>query len=297
MKQISNKKLAYKVSIITIICNFLLMIFKFIAGILTHSIATISDAVHTGSDVLSTFVVMFGVKISNKKSDKNHEFGHERFECVAAIILSIMLCATGLSIGYVGINKIIIQNYGALTIGTLALVSAVISIVVKEAMYWYTIRAAKKINSSALSADAWHHRSDALSSVGSLVGVVGAMLGVPILDAIASIVICLFIVKASILIFVDAIRKMTDEACDEETENKIFNVIVKIDGVLKIDNLKTRKFGDKVFVEVDICANENLTLIDAHKIAENVEIETKNNFYFVKDCFVHVNPCKAKKET
>lgn len=121
------------------------------------------------------------------------------------------------------------------------------------------------------------------------------MLGVPILDAIASIVICLFIVKASISIFVDAIRKMTDEACDEETENKIFNVIVKIDGVLKIDNLKTRKFGDKVFVEVDICANENLTLVEAHKIAENVEIETKNNFYFVKDCFVHVNPCKAKK--
>lgn len=296
MQKYTNRQIAYKVSIISIISNFLLMVFKFVAGFLTHSIAMISDAVHTASDVFSTFIVMFGIKVANKKSDKKHQFGHERFECVAAIILAIMLCATGIGIGYVGISKIIFGNYEILSIGGVALAAAIISIIVKEGMYWYTIKAAKKINSSALKADAWHHRSDALSSVGSLIGIAGAMLGVPILDAISSLVICLFVIKAAISIFIDSISKMTDEACDEKTEKEIYNAIVNLNGVVKIDNLKTRKFGDKVYVEVDICANENLSLAKSHEIAENVEMETKNNFKFIKDCFVHVNPCKEETE-
>lgn len=289
-------KKAYTVSIISIIGNIVLMIFKLFAGLISNSISLISDAVHTASDVLSTFVVMFGIKIANKQSDTKHPFGHERFECVAAIILAIMLCATGVGIGYVGVNKIITSNFEVLSVGGLALSAAIFSIVVKEAMYWYGSIVANQINSGALRADAWHHRSDALSSIGSLVGVIGAMAGVPILDAIASIIICLFIVKAAISIFVDAIRKMTDEACDEQTQSEIFDLIINLDGVINIDSLKTRKFGDKVYVEVDICADETLPLKVSHKIAEDVEKTTKNKFKFVKDCFVHVNPCKINDE-
>ena len=219
MENLQLEKTAIKISIITIIINLILSVFKLLAGILGSSFALISDAVHSASDVFSTIIVIIGVKISAKKPDKNHPFGHERFECVAAILLAVVLFATGAGIGYSGVCSLIDGSYKNISIiGVLPLVAAIISIAVKEGMFWYTYLAAKKINSSALKADAWHHRSDALSSVGSLVGVVGAMCGVPVLDTIACIVICLFIFKAAIQIFIDAIKKMTDEACDEKTQ-------------------------------------------------------------------------------
>lgn len=285
-------KVAMKVSGVSIAVNLLLSLFKLLAGILAHSGAMISDAIHSASDVGSTFVVIVGVNLSSKKSDKEHQYGHERMECVSSIILSGLLLATGIGIGMNGIENIIKSTSGASIAipGTLALIAAVVSIVVKEWMFWYTRSAAKKINSGALMADAWHHRSDALSSIGAFVGILGARLGYPILDPIASIVICVMIAKASIDIFRDAIDKMVDHSCDAKTEESMKREILKVPGVRRVDLLKTRLFGSKMYVDIEIAADGNISLFDAHDIAENVHHTIENKFKDVKHCMVHVNP-------
>ena len=285
-------KVAMKVSGVSIAVNLLLSLFKLLAGIVAHSGAMISDAIHSASDVGSTFVVIVGVNLSSKKSDKEHQYGHERMECVSSIILSGLLLATGIGIGMNGIENIIKSTSGASIAipGTLALIAAVVSIVVKEWMFWYTRSAAKKINSGALMADAWHHRSDALSSIGAFVGIFGARLGYPILDPIASIVICVMIAKASIDIFRDAIDKMVDHSCDAKTEESMKREILKVPGVRRVDLLKTRLFGSKMYVDIEIAADGNISLFDAHDIAENVHHTIENKFKDVKHCMVHVNP-------
>ncbi len=297
MESTDVKKIAVKTSIVTIIVNFLLSAFKLVAGILGNSMAMISDAIHSASDVFSTLIVIIGVKIAAKAPDKNHQFGHERFECVAAIILAVVLCGTGIYIGYTGINNIVTGAYKSFEIPTyLALAAAIVSIVVKEGMFWYTIRAAKKCNSGALKADAWHHRSDALSSVGSLVGIVGAMFGVLILDSVASIVICLLILKAAVEIFIDAVKKMTDQACDEKTEGEIREFILSCEGVKGLDSLMTRLFGNRVYVIAEISCESEMPLRDAHAIAERVHTGIEQNFPQVKHVTVHVNPYGEKPE-
>lgn len=289
---LTENALAMKVSGVSIAVNLLLSVFKLIAGILAHSGAMISDAVHSASDVGSTFIVMIGVTLSGKKSDKEHQYGHERMECVSSIILSGLLLATGLGIGLGGVENIVKSSHGEAIVipGILALVAAVISIVVKEWMFWYTRGAAKKINSGALMADAWHHRSDAMSSVGAFVGIFGARMGFPILDPLASVVICLLIVKASVDIFRDAIDKMVDRSCDEKTEKEMRETILKVDGVKRIDLLQTRLFGSKMYVDIEIAADGAQTLDAAHEIAEKVHHAIEETFTEVKHCMVHVNP-------
>ena len=285
------ERLAMQVSINSIIVNLILSVGKLAAGILANSAAMISDAIHSASDVFSTFIVMAGVKISNKASDAEHQYGHERLECVAAIILAIVLALTGLGIGYAGLEKILHASADDLKIpGSLALAAAVISIIVKESMFWYTKKAALKINSGALMADAWHHRSDALSSVGSFIGILGARMGYPVLDPLASVVICLMIVYAAYEIFKDAIDKMIDRSCDEATINTMTALIEAQKGVDHIDVLQTRKFGNRIYVDVEVSADDNLTLLEAHTIAENIHKAIENNFADVKHCMVHVNP-------
>ena len=290
-KSINNKKIAYKVSLIAIVVNLVLSGFKLFAGIFAKSGAMVSDAIHSASDVFSTFIVMIGIKAANKQADKNHPYGHERIECVAAILLAIVLVATGIGIAVDGVKKISSGIDGTLaTPGMLALIAAVVSIVIKEGMFWYTKHYAKKINSGALMADAWHHRSDALSSIGSLVGVGGAMLGLPVLDPIASLVICVFVVKAAIDIAKDALNKMIDTACDEKVVDQMKKIILSVDGVLGIDDIKTRLFGDKIYIDVEICCDGNLTLYQSHDIAEKVHDLLEQTFDNVKHCTVHVNP-------
>ena len=188
-------------------------------------------------------------------------------------------------------TRIIDGSYKTAALPTyLALSAAIVSIVVKEIMFWYTIAAAKKTNSGALKADAWHHRSDALSSVGSLIGIVGAICHVPILDCIAAIVIALLILKAAIDIFIDAINKMTDKACDPKTENAIRDFAAACDGVKNVDSLMTRLFGNRIYVVLEIACEENLALKDAHAIAETVHDGIEQNFPLVKHVTVHVNP-------
>lgn len=291
MKKKTDKQIAMRVSSVSILGNVALSVIKLIAGIVANSGAMISDAVHSMSDVISTFVVIIGYNFSSKGSDKDHPYGHERLECIAALFLSAILFVTGAGIGLEGFNKILQGNYGNLVIpGAIALVAAVISIAFKEWMFWYTRHAAKKINSSSLMADAWHHRSDALSSVGSFIGIFGARLGFPILDPIASVIICLFILKAAFEIGRDAVDKLTDKACDDETINEMIKLIKAQSGVINIDEIKTRLFGNKIYVDVEISVDGNLTLNEAHDIAQNVHDAIESKFEHVKHCMVHVNP-------
>lgn len=290
-----EERIALKVSLYSILVNLFLAVAKAFAGILGHSAAMISDAIHSASDVFSTFIVIAGVKMSNKASDQEHPYGHERLECVAAIILAVMLTLVALGIGYSGIQKIVFTEAEALVVpGEMALWAAVISVVVKEAMFWYTRKAAKKINSGALMADAWHHRSDALSSVGSFLGILGARMGYPILDPLTSIIICCMILHASYEVFKDAINKMVDHSCDEETTQAIINLVEKLDGVEYLDSINTRMFGNRAYVDIEISVQDDLTLVKAHRIAEIIHIAVEMNFPIVKHCMVHVNPVSQR---
>lgn len=288
---VEMQKIANKVSFITIAGNLILSIFKLIAGIIGHSSAMISDAIHSASDVFSTIVVIIGIKLASKESDKEHPYGHERLECVAAIILAMVLFLTGYEIGKEALKNIIGGNYANLRMpGMLALVAAVISIVCKEAMYWYTRYYAQKIDSGALMADAWHHRSDAFSSVGALGGILGARIGFPIMDSIASLIIFIFIAKAAFEIFKDAMDKMVDRSCDESMEQEIRDCVMNNKRVLGIDLLYTRIFGNKIYVDVEIQVNGTYTLQEAHDIAEAVHDDIEQNFSKIKHIMVHVNP-------
>ena len=293
MEKNEFQKVANKVSIVTIIGNIILSVMKLLAGVIAHSNAMISDAIHSASDVFSTFIVMIGIKLSSKSADKEHPYGHERLECVAAIVLSIVLFITGLGIGSNALKAVTQRDYDHLQVpGILALIAAIVSIVSKEAMYWYTRYHAKRIDSSALMADAWHHRSDAFSSIGALVGIAGSRLGFPIMDSIASLVIFVFIVKAASDIFKDAIDKMVDHSCDEEMETQLRTCVMRNPNVHKIDVLRTRIFGNKIYVDVEIALDGSITLQDAHDVAEKVHNDIEKTFPKVKHIMVHVNPAK-----
>lgn len=291
------QKIANRVSLVTIIGNVLLALFKLLAGVIAHSNAMISDAIHSASDVFSTFVVLFGIKLASKESDKEHPYGHERLECVAAIILSMVLFITGLGIGIEAFKTIIYGHYETLQIpGVLALIAAISSILIKEAMFWYTKINAQKIDSSALMADAWHHRSDAFSSIGALIGIAGSRIGFPIMDSIASLVIFIFISKAAYDIFKDAIDKMVDHSCDDVTEKQIYECVMKNNQVISIDFLQTRIFGNKIYVDIEIKVDGSYTLRKAHHIAEEVHQDIEAHFPKIKHIMVHVNPTEEDRE-
>ena len=292
LQVISNReKIAMRISWYSIAVNVLLSLGKFAAGIFGHSAAMVSDAIQSASDVFATFIVMAGIKVSGRASDEEHQYGHERLECVASILLAVILVLTGLGIGYAGIEKIMNGDVNSLEIPTFfPLAAAVVSIVVKEAMYWYTRHYALMLESDALMADAWHHRSDSLSSIGSFVGILGARMGYPILDPIASVVICLMIIQAGYEIFTGAIDKMVDKACSKEEEDAMRAKVSSIPGVNHIDLLRTRQFGSRIFVDVEVSADDNLTLLQSHQIAEEIHHSIEKDFPNVKHCMVHINP-------
>jgi cation diffusion facilitator family transporter len=286
-----RKNPAMRVSAVSIVINIVLSLMKLLAGIIGKSSAMVSDAIHSASDVFSTLIVIAGIRMASKKADREHPYGHERMECVASIILSMLLALVGLGIGVSGAKKIISGSYSELAIpGMLTLVAAVVSIAVKEWMFWYTRGVAKKINSGALMADAWHHRSDALSSVGSFVGILFSRIGFPVMDSVASVVISLCIIKAAYDIFKDGLDKMVDHSCDEATEADIRTAALAIPGVLGIDDLKTRLFGAKIYVDMEILVDGELTLRESHAIAEQVHNRIEQQFTDCKHCMIHVNP-------
>jgi len=287
----SRTKIAMHISLVTIVINALLAAGKLAAGIIGHSAAMISDAIHSASDVFATFIVMAGVKMSGKKADGDHQYGHERLECAASIVLAAILALTGVAIGWSGAEKIISGNTDEIAIPTaLPLAAAVISIVVKEAMYWYTRHYAKKLDSDALMADAWHHRSDALSSIGSFAGILGARMGYPVLDPLASIVISLMIIAAAVSIFKGSLDRMVDRSCSQEEYDAIYEAIASTGGVEHIDLLRTRLFGSRLYVDTEVSARDDLTLVQSHAIAEDIHRRIEKKFPDVKHCMVHINP-------
>ena len=283
-------KTAVRVSLASVIVNLLLSAGKLLAGVIARSGAMVSDAVHSASDVFSSVIVIVGVKIAGREPDRDHPYGHERFECVAAVVLSVVLLFTGLLIGYKGVEALTAPAEQTPVPGLLALIAAGVSIAVKEAMFWGTRHYAKVLRSSALLADAWHHRSDALSSVGALVGILFARLGYPKADAVASLVICLFIAKAACDIFKDAVDKMVDRSASPGEEEKIRRIAESTPGVKGVDLLKTRVFGNRLYVDIEIRADGSLTLNEAHEIAKTVHNAVEDAFGDVKHIMVHVNP-------
>ncbi len=280
-----------QLSVVGIIGNILLTAFKLFAGIIGNSGAMVSDAIHSLSDVFATFIAFVGVKISKCKPDKAHPYGHERIECVASLVLGLILLLTGLGIGKASITTIIAGHYDKLTIPSMiALVAAFVSIITKEAMFWYTIYYAKILNSTAFVADAWHHRSDAISSIGALIGIGGAMLGFPIFDSVASLLICLLILKVAFDILKDSIVKMLDTSCDDVFEKELLDFIVIQTDVIGVDKLHTRMFGNKVYVDLEIKVDGNKTLKEAHAIAEHIHDTAENKFSSIKHIMIHLNP-------
>lgn len=282
-----------RLSFVSVAGNAALSGFKLLSGIAGNSGAMISDAVHSFSDVLTTLIAWIGVKFSKKAADQAHPYGHERLECVASLILGIVLMATGIGIGRTGVITILSGNYQTLAVPSpIALIAAVVSILGKEAMYRYTFHYAKIINSAAFMADAWHHRSDAFSSIGSLIGIAGAMLGCKVLDSVASVIICLFIVKVAYDILKNALAKMLDTSCGEDYEKKMSDYISSHPDVICVDMLHSRMFGNKVYVDLEIGVNANKSLIEAHEIAERVHNNVESHFPDVKHIMIHVNPAE-----
>lgn len=286
-----EQKMIKQVSAVGIFGNVLLVIFKLFAGIIGNSAAMVSDAVHSASDVVATLVAFIGVRASKKEADSKHPYGHERIECVASLILGSILFMTGIGIGIASVKKIILgQSDGIESPKEIALIAAIISIITKEVMFRYTRAIARKLNSDAFMADAWHHRSDAFSSIGSLIGIGAAMLGFKIMDPIAGLIICIFIFKIAFDVIMVAISKMLDTSCGKEYEDKMTNFISAQEGVIGVDLLRTRTFGNKIYVDAEISVDGNLRLREAHSIAERVHNEVENNFDNIKHIMIHVNP-------
>lgn len=282
---------ALRVSVVSIAVNLLLSAGKLAAGLIARSGAMVSDAVHSASDVFSTFIVIIGLKLSMKEADREHPYGHERMECVAAIVLAVVLLITGLLIGYAGARQLLSGRAEALPVpGALALVAAAVSIAVKEGMFWYTRHHARQLGSPALMADAWHHRSDALSSVGALIGIAGARMGVAMLDPLASVVICAFIVKAAFDIFREAVDKMVDHSGDPAAEAAIRACVEGHGDVRRVDVLRSREFGSRLYIELEIALDADMTLEQAHAVAEQVHDDVEAAFPSVKHIMIHVNP-------
>ena len=274
-----EKQATARMAVVGVSGNVFLAVFKLAAGLLGHSAAMISDSVHTLSDVFATVIAFIGVSISRKEADEKHPYGHERMECVASWVLATILIITGAGIGYKCIRAIADGSYKQMqTPGLLPVIAAAVSILVKEAMFWYTMYYARKLRSSAFKADAWHHRSDALSSVGALVGIIGARKGFPV------------------GIFRDAVEKMLDTACDpkfeEELKEYVRDFSVEENCKIGLDLLRTRKFGEKIYVEMEINADGNMPLIQAHEIAEKLHEGIEQKFEDVKHIMIHVNPAE-----
>ena len=290
-----EQRIFKKLSRVGIFGNVLLAGFKLFAGIFGKSGAMVSDAVHSLSDVFATLIAYIGVRLSKQQEDAEHPYGHERFECVASLLLGLILAGTGVGIGYTGMRKLLFQE--ALEVPTLLpLIAAVVSIVVKEGMYWYTMYYAKKLDSPAFKADAWHHRSDAISSVGSFVGIGLAKLGLPFMDPVASLLICLLILKVAYDIIRDAIAKMLDTSCDTDTEKSLRSFVEAQEGVTRVDLMHTRQFGNKIYVDLEIAVRGDIPLREAHAIAERVHGAMEQAFPKVKHVMIHVNPAEENED-
>ena len=284
------QKEANRISLMCMTGNLVLSAAKLAAGVFGTSTAMVSDAVHSFSDALGDVIAMVGVRLSEKAPDEGHPYGHERLESVASVIIGVLLLLAGLTVGRQSLSKILSGTYETEVPGQIALIAAVVSIAVKELMYHLTMRAAKKLDSNALRAEAWHNRSDALSSVGALLGIGFARAGYPILDPVAGFLISLFILRASYLIFRDSFRKMVDHSGDAALEEEVKTCALSNENVRGIDVFRSREFGRWIYVDMEIRVDRNLPLHEAHAIAHEVHDLLEARFPVIKHVMIHVNP-------
>ena len=281
---------ANKVTLLSILWNVILTIIKLLAGILGRSSSMIADAMHSASDIISSIGVLIGNKIAKTPNDKDHNYGHEKAETLVSFLLSLLLIFVSLKIGYDGVKSLF--HLDQVKIPTiLPLVVSVISIVIKEYQYRITIKVADKINSPSLKADAWHHRSDALSSIAAFIGIGGSMLGFKALDPLAAIVVALFVAKVGFDILKDSANELMDSSISEDEESKIIEIAKNTAGVIHLDELKSRKHGAMAYLDLTICVNKNLTVFEGHEIASNLEKCLIESMRFIKGITIHVEPC------
>ena len=294
--RLDYQRIGKRITYINVICNFILALFKFVVGLIVHSTALISDSVNSASDVLGVAIVIVGLHLSSKKSDKDHPYGHERFECVAAIVLSVFILFTGFFMGYLAIEKISMTEIKTpMTIGTLAIIVAILSMALKEGMYWYTRHYAKLLDSSSLMGIAWDNRSDVFATLCVLLGIIGSKFGITILDSVASLIVSIFIIKAAINIFIDAIGKMVDTSCPEETQIEIKKIAEEQFGVCSVDLIQTRVFGNRIYVDIEISVSSTISVVEGHAIAEKVHDAIEEELENVKHIMVHINPYETKE--
>lgn len=281
---------ANKVTIKSIVWNLILTFIKIVSGILGKSNAMIADGLHSASDIISSIGILVGNKIANVPNDEGHNYGHEKAETLVSFLLSILLIVVSLKIGFDAFKSLF--NVNEVQIPTLLpLIVSVISIAIKEYQFRITIKVARKINSPSLKADAWHHRSDALSSVAAFIGIGGAMIGFKILDPIASIIVALFVAKVGFDILKDSTNELMDYSIDSEQEKQIINIVEGTEGVINLGEIRTRKHGATAYVDLIICVNKDLTVYEGHEIATKLEKRIIKDMQFVKGITVHVEPC------
>ncbi|EOD00271.1 cation diffusion facilitator family transporter [Caldisalinibacter kiritimatiensis] len=282
-------KIGNRITWITIIINIILSIAKILVGLLANSTAMLADGIHTISDTASSIGIIISFFIAKKPEDMEHHYGHEKAESIAGFVLSLLLISVGMNIGYSAI-KILIAGKNIVP-GVTAVWAASISIVAKEVQYRIAMYGGRKINSSALIADAWHHRSDALSSIGALIGIIGARMGYYFLDPLAGLVVSVIVVKVGIEIFINGYNELMDSSIEKEKLYKVAEEILENTEVNNINELRSRKHGSKVFIDIKVCVDPNITVAKGHSIGEDVEKIIHKNIDHVKEVLVHTNPC------
>ncbi|MCD8343553.1 MAG: cation diffusion facilitator family transporter [Oscillospiraceae bacterium] len=293
----SQLKMAERVSVTGIIINGALSVLKLAAGALGHSGALISDGVDSLGDVAGSVIAMTGIRLSERKADKGHPYGHERFECVATLLLSFMLALAGIFMARHGVMSVVSGDYAASSgPAALAAAAACVSIAGKLTLSVYTFRRGRELRVSALIAAAENYRADVFVSVGSLVGIAGARLGLPVLDPVMETALSAMVLWSAVSAFREAIGKMTDRSCDEATNNAIYACAAAVEGVMSVDLVRTRQFGSRFYVDVEVSADPKLELHDAHAICQHVHDSIESAFPEVKHCMVHINPYGENEE-
>lgn len=268
--------------------NLVLFIFKFFVGVFGRSHAMMADALHTGTDTLTSIGVYIGFKIAQKPADADHPYGHGRAESIAAKIVSLVLLLGGFKVAFDSARVIIAHDLHVPH--EIALWAALVSIVVKEGLFRYTDLLGKKIQSGSLKADAWHHRTDALSSVAALIGIGGARLGYPILDPLAGFAVALFVIKAGLELFRTAYDELMDAALPARILNKVRSLSMRVDGVKRVKDVKGRKMGIEIFIDMTIKVNKNISVKDGHTITVKVRRDILKNIQGAKEILIHVEP-------
>ncbi len=293
----SREKGIYKVTIVGSIVNFLLLVFKFFAGIAGHSAAMLADAVHSLSDFITDIVVIVFVRIAGKPEDKGHDYGHGKYETLATAIIGLLLLCVGFGIFWNGASSIYTFLRGGQleSPGVVALVAALVSIVSKEILYQYTVIQGKKLNSQAVIANAWHHRRDALSSIGTAIGIGGAILlgdHWRVLDPVAAVVVSFFIMKVSVRLLIPCVDELLEKSLPEDVEKEIEQTVLSFPGVSQPHHLRTRRIGNYYAIELHVRMDGKITLEEAHSTATAIENKLKEMFGKGTHVGIHVEPTK-----